>query len=418
MAMPMETLDAILAALDGGRELGRDDFARWGVARIAELPDDERRVVARLLAEEARFAGERRVASLAWTLGSERGLDFLIGQAREAIARAASVARAAREGRALTIDERLAFGALGTAHAEVLLAALRANVVSERELSAMTGHGVEGLNERLRQFPASLPLEFETIDAALVDRAGARERLAVESPVVVRHGAVSFTLMISSGVELWRAATLETKEPETLAWLEDTLADGDCLYDVGANIGLYTLFALALRPRATVVSFEPDAINFHRLCRNLLANAFQDRCAPFPIALSDRAAFGQFHSSRFVAGGSEHWASPHMESDRPSELTTGCALYDLDSFVAGASFVRPPTHLKIDVDGIESRVVRGAARTLAGATLRHLCVEGRPAGVEQVRPLLEQSGFRHVRSTRQAVDVGDHHVGRHLFAKG
>ncbi len=418
MALPDDTLHAILAALDEPRELLQADFRHWGLTRLAGLPADERRLVARLIAEEGRFAGERRVATLSWLLGSDKGLDFLIGEARAAISRAASVARAAREGRALSLEERLAFGALSTWHAEALVAALASGALTEGELTSMTGHGVDQLNERLRAAPASIPLTFETIDAALVDRVNGEEKLSVESPVVIRHGAVSFTLMISSGVELWRAATIGTKEPETLAWLEETLRDGDCLYDVGANIGLYTLFALALRPAVTVVSFEPDAVNFHRLCVNLLANRFQDRCTAFPIALSDRAGLGKFHSSRFVAGGSEHWVSPDMDCDRPSEIATGCAVYDLDSFVAGASFVRPPTHLKIDVDGIESRVVHGAAATLAGPTLRHLIVEGRPATVERVRPLLDRAGFVLDRSTRQAVDVGDHHLGRHLFRKG
>jgi FkbM family methyltransferase len=351
-------------------------------------------------------------------LGSARGLDALLGEACTTVRQAASVARAAHESRTLSLEERMAFGALTARHAEALIEAVRAGELDARALAGLTRHGVDQLNERLRDRLPRPPLPFETVDAALVDRRLGEKSVCVEAPVELRRGATAFTVLVSGGVELWRAATFETKEPETIEWLEQTLRDGDCLYDVGANIGLYTLFALALRPTVSAVAFEPDPVNFHRLCRNLLANGFQPRGLAFPIALSDRVGLGQFCSSRFVAGGSEHWVAPDMSCDRPAELTTGCAVLDLDTFIAQARGVaRPPTHLKIDVDGIESRVLSGAAATLVGPTLRHVIVEGRRASVEHVAPLFERAGLRHVRSTRQALDVGEQQLGRHLFAR-
>src|SRR5438309_1787216 len=105
--MNPETLAAILAALDGGRDLGRDDLRGWGVARLAEAPEAELRVALRLIAEEAQFAGDFRNTTIAWMLGSERGLDALLGEARATLAQAASVARAAREGGSLSLSQRM-----------------------------------------------------------------------------------------------------------------------------------------------------------------------------------------------------------------------------------------------------------------------------------------------------------------------
>ena len=409
--MHADTLAAILAVFDSGRIPVRDEFRAWGVTKLAELADEELEVAVRLVAEEARFAGDFRVTTVGWMLGSERGLSSIIGEARAALALAAAVVHAARDGRPLSLEERMTYGALTERHAEALLSAVREGVVGERDLAAMTRHGVETLNARVALPTATLP--FESFDLAAVDRSHTAERVRVEAPVEIRHGATSFVVRVSGGLELWRAATFATKEPETVEWLETTLRDGDCLYDVGANIGLYTLFALALRPTVTAVSFEPDPVNHQRLCANLLANAFHERCLAFPIALSDRMGLGRFSSSRFAAGSSEHWVSPDMECDRRAEITTGCAVWDLDSFVAALG--RPPTHLKVDVDGIESRVLAGASATLA--TLRHVLVEGRRASVEAARPLFESRGLHHVRSTRQAMDIGDHQLGRHLFSR-
>ena len=125
-----------------------------------------------------------------------------------------------------------------------------------------------------------------------------------------------------------------------------------------------------------------------------------------------------FHASRFAAGSSEHWlslAGPEARPDRSSELRTGCAVFTLDALAAAAPFLPPPTHLKIDIDGVESRVVRGAARLLASPRLRHLLIEGRAAGVAGVRALLDCAGFRHVRTALEREDVGGHGLGRHVF---
>ena len=58
----------------------------------------------------------------------------------------------------------------------------------------------------------------------------------------------------------WRARTLLTKEPETIEWI-NTFSDKDVFWDIGANVGVYTLYA-ALRNIA-VLSFEPSPSNYY-----------------------------------------------------------------------------------------------------------------------------------------------------------
>ena len=61
--------------------------------------------------------------------------------------------------------------------------------------------------------------------------------------------------------------TLFSKEPITLAWI-DTFKDGETLYDIGANVGMYTIYAAVMR-KANVYAFEPEALNYAELNKNI-----------------------------------------------------------------------------------------------------------------------------------------------------
>jgi hypothetical protein len=60
-----------------------------------------------------------------------------------------------------------------------------------------------------------------------------------------------------------RLRSLFSKEPITIAWM-DTFASGETLYDIGANVGMYTVYAAVMRD-AAVYSFEPEALNYAEL---------------------------------------------------------------------------------------------------------------------------------------------------------
>ncbi|MDQ3483475.1 MAG: hypothetical protein M3448_08750 [Pseudomonadota bacterium] len=64
-----------------------------------------------------------------------------------------------------------------------------------------------------------------------------------------------------------RLRSLFSKEPITLAWI-DTFAKGETLYDTGANVGMYTIYASVMR-NAIVYAFEPEALNYAELNKNI-----------------------------------------------------------------------------------------------------------------------------------------------------
>ena len=97
-----------------------------------------------------------------------------------------------------------------------------------------------------------------------------------------------------------RALSFETKEPETINWINNFDKD-DCLLDIGANVGLYSLYA-AYR-KHNVISIEPDALNYALLNLNIRANSFSNYITPYSVAMHDKTKFSKFNISSYVWGG-------------------------------------------------------------------------------------------------------------------
>ncbi len=202
---------------------------------------------------------------------------------------------------------------------------------------------------------------------------------------------------VSSPIEYHTRLHSCEKEPETVRWIEQEMARGDVLYDIGANVGVYTLVAAAFwGERIRIVAVEPSPINFARLVRNLALNRCGGRVIALPVALADRTGLAPFHCQNLAAGGSLHaLGEPRDHRGEPFAPVASIPTlsYDLDTLIE--QFHLPePTHLKLDVDGTELAILRGARRVLD--TARSVLVEvddHRPDG-STIQALLEEHGFR------------------------
>lgn len=87
-----------------------------------------------------------------------------------------------------------------------------------------------------------------------------------------RELAGKFWIRCETEIEHYRADTFYDKEPETLKWIESF--QNGTFADVGANIGIYSLYCAALHPEMTVLAFEPVKQNFDRLLENIKLNGF------------------------------------------------------------------------------------------------------------------------------------------------
>lgn len=185
------------------------------------------------------------------------------------------------------------------------------------------------------------------------------------------------------------------REPETVAWIHQTIKPGDVLYDIGANVGAYSLVAASwTKEQAIVYAFEPGGFTFPSLIENIFANKFEQSVIPFQVALSDQTTLANFGYSTVDAGGAQHVGIRDVKGSMPTVRKQVLLSYRLDDFIQTFG-LRLPTHMKIDVDGSEMEVLRGAKEALGSTCLRWILVEvdERESNPQAIRTLLEEGGF-------------------------
>lgn len=196
-----------------------------------------------------------------------------------------------------------------------------------------------------------------------------------------------------SGRSLHDAYGFNRDEPETVAWIE-TLPKDAILWDIGANVGVYTIFAAKRGVR--VLAFEPAISTMAVLMANIERNRVEHLAAAYPVALAAETKLGSLYMQR---GHTEAGHSIHSFETR--ETVEGAIAdpflqpalgFSADDFIA--QFGAPaPTHIKLDVDGIEPAILRGAQRTLR-ASVREVMVETyAEAAHDPIRRLLAEAGF-------------------------
>lgn len=182
-------------------------------------------------------------------------------------------------------------------------------------------------------------------------------------------------------IPMYRATTLLTKEPDTIAWINDVVAEGDVFYDVGANIGVFTLYT-AIAKKAQVVAFEPSAENYAILNRNIHMNGISDRVLALNLAMHNKTMVSVLNLSALMPGKAGHGfeisvAGSHFKAYEP-EFRQAVLGFRIDDFIR--MFDVPfPNHVKIDVDGNDPLVLEGLGELIFDPRLKSIAIEVNPA---------------------------------------
>ena len=186
------------------------------------------------------------------------------------------------------------------------------------------------------------------------------------------------------------AAFLPLHEFTEMGFMLLTLRPGDRFVDVGANVGLHTVLAAACG--AQVVALEPLPAARAMLERNLAANGLSDR-----VRVMAAGAAAQAGELVFTDGSSclNHVVA---EGETPSTPTRRVPVVRVDAVAPPG----PDTVLKIDVEGFEAEVLRGATGLLSDPALLALVVEtqgyeSRYGQAGAVREVLQGTDFLPVR---------------------
>lgn len=235
------------------------------------------------------------------------------------------------------------------------------------------------LRRHLARIP---PLERARIQSSVTQRLLTQTH-TVETPA----GELSFVLLgrTSAG----RARTLLTKQPDTIRWI-DGFREGTVFWDIGANVGVYALYA-ARRGNARVVAFEPAAINYFLLTANCEANALETRIDSLLLGVGQERAVEHLEVSQFASAKS---FSFRHHPERTHASRQAAIVLSIDQLVEEFG-LQCPTYIKIDTPGMSEAIIAGGQRTLRQDAVReiHMELRERSKAGQRITSMLEAHGF-------------------------
>lgn len=340
---------------------------------------------------------------------------------------------AAVEDTPLSLRVRHDFGVISRYHERALKDAIGRGTLTRPDALRLIDNGVALTRHLANASSATVPLSFRTADfdglpQAADDRmhgwaslpapatGSTGSDVIVEEVLEIPTPGKAFSFIVTNEWELGQAAL---PEDDTTQWLDSTIDHDSVLWDVGANVGYLSLYAASLQTTVRVVSFEPAPMNIGRLNANIRANHLGNRVVAFPVAVSDVTGLSTFGNSYLTTGGwcqrglvsaeeVDGWIGEASSKGGMSDadaaearkrnravFPSGCPVYSLDDFAISAPWLPRPTHIKVDVDGLEVNVVKGAQRLLREERLEYVLIEARDdrtaSAVEQA---LTAAGFR------------------------
>ena len=206
---------------------------------------------------------------------------------------------------------------------------------------------------------------------------------------------------VPNQVTQWRVETFFTKEPETLEWI-DSFNDNKKIifWDVGANIGLYSIYAALKYSDIEIISFEPSTSNLRILSRNISINKLEEKIKINQLPLTkDQNQYLMFEESEFIEGGSMNTFGAGIDFEGKSmQPKNRYKIFGTNiNHLIENNILSIPNYIKIDVDGIEHLILEGASDHLNNSEIRSMSIELNENFKDQVNSVLkimDKSNFR------------------------
>jgi FkbM family methyltransferase len=209
-------------------------------------------------------------------------------------------------------------------------------------------------------------------------------------------GPLPFAIDTSAEIPRFRAETFWSKEPETLEWINRNLGNKSnvgLFVDVGANIGIYSLYASIVNQGVSIIAIEPFSTNFVELEKNVSLNSKQSQIDVLEVALSSRSGRGNLRISddRLGSSGSQ---IEFNDGTSPARTTveTGDRIVNSKKDLLGSTGRK--IMLKIDTDGNELDVLMGFQESLGKGLIGTVLVETHPSNRSEIESFLNLMGLQ------------------------
>ncbi len=180
----------------------------------------------------------------------------------------------------------------------------------------------------------------------------------------VVYNNIRLKFYIPNRLSYYRVNTFNTKEPETLNWI-DKFEKKTTFWDVGANIGLYSCYA-AKKRECKVFAFEPSIFNIEWLGKNIFLNKLVEKIVVIPSPLSETVLENKLNFSSIEWGGAlttfgKSYGHDGKDLKKIFEFSTmGISMDEAKNLLK----IPQPMYIKIDVDGIEYLILKGGEKVL------------------------------------------------------
>jgi FkbM family methyltransferase len=199
----------------------------------------------------------------------------------------------------------------------------------------------------------------------------------------------------------WRVDSFYYKEPETLQWIDGfQKKDNIIFWDIGANIGLYSIYNSLKNKNSNTICFEPSTSNLRILSRNISINNLGNNIKIFPIPLTNKEnKFLTMNENEFIEGGALNTFGENFNFE--GKKFTSNHKYQLFgtsiNYLLKNNLLAEPDYIKIDVDGIEHLILESANKYLNGKKLKSISIEINENFTKQyqeVLKILSQNKFK------------------------
>jgi FkbM family methyltransferase len=207
-------------------------------------------------------------------------------------------------------------------------------------------------------------------------------KFSMQRERLISHEKTNLKFAIPNKLSCFRVETFSIKEPETLEWI-DSIPTGSVLWDIGANVGLYSCYAAKSR-KCKVFAFEPSVFNLELLARNIFLNELVSQVVIIPLPLSSELKINTLNMTTTDWGGALSTFGENYGDDGKAMIK----LFNFSSLgismdqVSQLLNIPEPAYIKMDVDGLEHLILSGGYEILA--KVQGLIIEVNEDFIEQV----------------------------------
>lgn len=208
---------------------------------------------------------------------------------------------------------------------------------------------------------------------------------------------VTFSLSCTNWVTHFRWYLFKKKEVEVQRYIDRYVREGDVFFDIGANVGIFSLYCGKRHDNVSIFCFEPEYSNLNVLRDNIICNGLTGKTKIYSVAIGDFVGLSDLHIQDFEPGSAVHTESKGAlkRTDEGYDVvwTEGISVITLDEFCRQTGLI--PNAIKIDTDGNEDKVLRGAKEILRHENLRSIIIEATedPQRWKLCEDMLREAGF-------------------------